>query len=117
MQPVVAKEMTQGIVAAQAPPQDPWDRRVRVMATPYGGDVERAVLAGVALDLVDDETRSLVSFPLNVTAVVLDPAGGLPAPRRVTILPADIGDVDCVRRACWDMIMDAKRGFVVNQEL
>ena len=113
-QPVEKKDMNNNITPDTCDP-DTWiDARLPVAATHWGTHVERALTLTLPT-LLDGETRALASFPLLIASPT-----ARPAPHVCTItrhLPAITrADTSEIRATCWDILMDARRGFHVDTD-
>ena len=109
-QPVEVKEMVGGVSAAACPPQVRWDGRVQVSASPQGDVFERELVQAAA-GVREGEARALAAFSIAVAGPAL--AAVPPEGLRFSVPAGEGGSAAVVRRACWESIVAARRGFRV----
>ena len=87
-----------------------WDGRVAVRASPQGEVFERELVRAAA-GVREGESRALTALSVAVAGPAL---AALPPQGLRVALPASAGgDVTAVRKACWESLMAARRGYRV----
>ena len=108
------KEMVAGVDAAACQPVERWDGRVAVHASPQGDVFERELVRAAA-GVREGETRALAAFSIAVAGSVL--AAAAPGGLRFSVPAGEGGSAAVVRRACWESIVAARRGYRVVSDL
>ena len=113
-QPVTVKEMVAGVDAEACQPVERWDGRVAVRTSPQGEVFERELVRAAA-GVGEGESRALAAFSVAVAgpALAAVPPGGL----RFGVPAGEGGSAAVVRRACWESIVAARRGYRVVSDL
>ena len=102
--------MVGGVSAAACPPQERWDGRVAVHASPQGDVFERELVRAAA-GVEEGETRALAAFSIAVAGPAL--AAVPPEGLRFRVPASEGGSAAVVRRACWESLVAARRGYRV----
>ena len=102
--------MVAGVDAEACQPVERWDGRVAVRASLQGEIFERELVRAAA-GVGEGESRALAAFSVAVAgpALATVPPEGL----RFSVPAGEGGIAAVVRRACWESLVAARRGYRV----